>query len=192
MLKAIVSHVSENRLEKYHDALVSAIANGYSPSHLTMRMVDYQKEDHFRELVLALKNNTTLRYLDISKASLPSDASHETCEALQQMFTENQTLEELDISGEYAHLEVAKFGIGLNLALTGLKRNRALQVLRIECGFGNSIKTWPRAKLTLMLVRYQKIKNWACRVPTRSPPFSKVTTPSARCTVNIMTSIFRP
>lgn len=133
MTNAVPRHVSENRLERDHDALVAAIGRGYSPSHLTMRMVEYQKEDHFRELVLAIKQNTTLKYLDISKASLPYDASHETCEALQQMFTENETLEELDISGEYAHLEVAKFGIGLNHALTGLKRNRALKVLRIEC-----------------------------------------------------------
>ena len=98
-----------------------------------MRMVEYQKEDHFRELVMAVKKNTTLKYLDISKASLPYDASDETCEALQQMFTQNKTLEELDISGEHAHLEVAKFGIGLNHALTGLKNNSALRVLRIEC-----------------------------------------------------------
>lgn len=127
------SHVSENRLEKGHDQLVAAVENGLTPSHLTMRMVEYQKEDHFRDLVKALTKNTTLRYLDISKASLPYDASHETCEALQQMFTENRTLEELDISGEHAHLEVAKFGIGLNHALTGLKNNCALRVLRIEC-----------------------------------------------------------
>lgn len=109
------------------------MSKGYSPSHLTMRMVEYQKEDHFRELLLAIKQNNTLRYLDISKASLPYDANHDTCEALQQMFMENETLEELDISGEHAHLEVAKFGIGLNHALTGLKTNCALKVLRIEC-----------------------------------------------------------
>ncbi len=98
-----------------------------------MRMVEYTKEDHFRELVLAVKSNRTLKYLDISKASLPYDAGPETCQALKEMFIDNDTLEELDISGEYAHLEVAKFGIGLNHALTGLKSNRALKVLRIEC-----------------------------------------------------------
>jgi hypothetical protein len=100
---------------------------------MTMKMVDYQKEEHFRELIKALGENKTLRYLDISKASLPYDASDETCEALKLMFAHNDTLEELDISGEHAHLEVAKFGIGLNHALTGLTKNRALKVLRIEC-----------------------------------------------------------
>ncbi|KAI9808650.1 MAG: hypothetical protein M1825_003801 [Sarcosagium campestre] len=125
-------HVSENRLEKNHDKLVRAVVDGLTPSHLTMKMVEYQKEDHFRELVQALRRNKTLRYLDISKASLPYDASDETCEALQLMFKDNASLEELDISGEHAHLEVAKFGIGLNHALTGLKTNSALKTLRIE------------------------------------------------------------
>jgi hypothetical protein len=100
---------------------------------MTMKMVDYQKEEHFRELINALGENKTLRYLDISKASLPYDASDETCEALKLMFAHNDTLEELDISGEHAHLEVAKFGIGLNHALMGLTKNKALKVLRIEC-----------------------------------------------------------
>ena len=98
-----------------------------------MKMAVYEKEYHFRELVQALRRNTTLEYLDISKTSLPGDANEETCEALKLMFSDNKTLEELDISGEHAHLEVAKFGIGLNDALTGLKNNTTLRVLRIEC-----------------------------------------------------------
>ena len=98
-------------------------------------MLEYHKEDRFRELILAIKKNTTLRSLDLSKASLPYDANHDTCEALKQMFTENRTLQQLDISGEYAHLEVAKFGIGLNHALQGLETNCALKVLRIECTY---------------------------------------------------------
>ena len=127
--------MSENRLEKEHDDLVHAIADGCSPSHMSMRMLEYHKEDRFRELILAIKKNTTLRSLDLSKASLPYDANHDTCEALKQMFTENKTLQHLDISGEYAHLEVAKFGIGLNHALRGLETNCALRVLRIECAY---------------------------------------------------------
>ena len=44
----------------------------------------------------------------------------------------NTTLEELDISGELTHLEVCRFGSGLNQALTGLSHNKALKVLKIE------------------------------------------------------------
>ncbi|OKL56814.1 hypothetical protein UA08_07968 [Talaromyces atroroseus] len=125
-------HVSENHLDTNYGLLFKAIADNNTPTHMSMRMIDFKKEDHFRELIEALRKNTSLKYLDISKASLPYDAGPETCEALQLMFEENETLEELDISGEYAHLDVARYGIGLNQALTGLKKNKSLKVLRIE------------------------------------------------------------
>ncbi|KAJ5578930.1 hypothetical protein N7450_007797 [Penicillium hetheringtonii] len=125
-------HVNENRLDNGCSFLFDAIAKNLTPSHLSMQMIDFKKEEHFRQLVDALRKNSTLRYLDISKASLPYDAGPETCRALQLMFEENDTLEALDISGESAHLDVARFGIGLNLALTGLKKNTSLKVLRIE------------------------------------------------------------
>ncbi|KKA24535.1 hypothetical protein T310_1436 [Rasamsonia emersonii CBS 393.64] len=125
-------YVSENRLDTDYALLFDAIAKNKGPTHLSMRMIDFKKEEHFRELIEAMRKNTSLKYLDISKASLPYDAGPETCKALQLMFEENETLEELDISGEYAHLDVARFGIGLNEALTGLKKNKSLKVLRLE------------------------------------------------------------
>ncbi|OJJ43789.1 hypothetical protein ASPZODRAFT_19093 [Penicilliopsis zonata CBS 506.65] len=125
-------YVNENRLDSGCSPLFEAIAQNKTPASLSMRMIDFKKEEHFRELVEALRVNRTLRYLDISKASLPYDAGPETCKSLQLMFEENKTLEDLDISGESAHLDVARFGIGLNLALTGLKKNKSLKVLRIE------------------------------------------------------------
>jgi hypothetical protein len=128
-------------------------------------MVDYQREDHFRELIKAIRKNKTLKYLDISKASLPYDASDETCEALKLMFAHNDTLEELDISGEHAHLEVAKFGIGLNLALTGLTKNKALKVLRIEC-------EPPPPPLSILVLTKVQIKSSASKGPIRYLRFS--------------------
>jgi hypothetical protein len=125
-------HISANRLEKGNDEIVQAIEDCVTPSHLTMRMVEYQTESRFRQLLEALRKNSTIRSLDISKASLPYDAGDETCLALQHLFEENTTLEELDISGEHAHLEIARFGIGLSSALNGLKKNKALKVLKIE------------------------------------------------------------
>jgi hypothetical protein len=125
-------HVSANRLEKGVQDIVNAIQENHTPSHLVVRMIEFAKEDHFKQLLQALRTNTTIRSLDISKASLPYDAGPETCEALRLVFAENTTLEELDISGEQAHLEVTRFGIGLNHALTGLKKNNTLKVLRIE------------------------------------------------------------
>lgn len=123
---------SENRLGVGSSLLCKCIAQDYAPTSITMRMLDFEKEYHFKELVTAMAKNTTIRSLDLSQASLPYDASMETCEALKEMFAGNQTLEELDISGDVAHLDVARFGIGLNVALLGLEKNRALKLLRIE------------------------------------------------------------
>ena len=129
-----IMHISasENRLSNGYGAVFDAIGKNMTPTRLTMRMIEFEKERHFRDLIQALIRNKTLKALDISKASLPYNASAETCEELKKMFAENDVLEELDISGEHAHLDVTRFGIGLNLALTGLKRNRTLRILRIE------------------------------------------------------------
>ena len=129
-----IMHVSanENRLKTGNTVLFRTIGQNCGPTSLSMRMMDFERESHFRELVNALKINTTLRFLDISRASLPYDASVETCEALREMFATNQTLEELDISGEHAHLDATRFGIGLNIALRGLENNKSLRLLRIE------------------------------------------------------------
>lgn len=123
---------TDNRLEQHSEKLVDAIGRSLTPSHMTLQMLEYSNEHHFTDLIGALTKNRSLRYLDISKASLPNDASDETCESLRKMFAMNQTLEVLDLSGEEAHLEVANLGNGLNHALTGLKINDTLRSLRIE------------------------------------------------------------
>ena len=125
-------HVSTNKIEKGVGKIAKAIEENYTPSELIIRMIEFSKDEHLRQLLKALRKNTTIRALDISKASLPYDASPETCEALKWVFEQNKTLQYFDISGEQAHLEVTRFGIGLNQALTGLKNNTTLRVLRIE------------------------------------------------------------
>ncbi|KAF2841514.1 RNI-like protein [Patellaria atrata CBS 101060] len=124
--------ISENYLEAGHRHFVQAIAEGYAPSMLTLKLLEYQKEHYFQQLIVALTGNTTIKYLDISKASLPSDASDETSEAMERMFALNTTLEELNLSGEDSRLEVSKIGDGINRALSGLKYNKTLRVLHIE------------------------------------------------------------
>ncbi|KAJ9612505.1 hypothetical protein H2200_004102 [Cladophialophora chaetospira] len=129
-----VMHISanENRLKSGNTLMFRTLGQNCGPTSLSLRMMDFDKESQFRELIDALKINTTLRSLDISRASLPYDASVETCEALKDMFATNQTLEELDISGEHAHLDTTRYGIGLNIALRGLAKNKSLRLLRIE------------------------------------------------------------
>ncbi|KAF1813531.1 RNI-like protein [Eremomyces bilateralis CBS 781.70] len=124
--------LSENRPEKDHRLLSWAISNGHAPSNLTIKYLEYENESLFRELILALGKNRTIRSLDISKAKLPHDASDETCNALEALFKYNTSLVSLDISGEDSKLETSKLGVGLNQALHGLKENKALRSLSIQ------------------------------------------------------------
>ena len=124
--------LSENRLRQGHADMIDALSNNHSPIQLTLQTIEHEEENTYRELLAALVKNNVIRYLDISKASLPSDASEETCETLRQLLERNHTLEYLDISGEKTHLEAAGLGSGLNDALVGLKKNETLRTLRIE------------------------------------------------------------
>ena len=132
MIKNAVANISQNRMESDHKYFSRAIAEGYAPSHLTIRLMEYEDEGLFRDLINAFAVNNTITYLDIGQASLPYDASDETCSALEKMFADNHTLEILNISGEDSRLETTKLGVGINRALCGLKRNDTLRILYIQ------------------------------------------------------------
>jgi hypothetical protein len=125
--------VSENYIEQDLRKLTKAIAAGYAPSSLAIRLIEFEEEAEFRRMILALAANNTIRQLDISRASLPCDASEDTCQAMEAMFADNATLEWLDMSGEDSRLETTKLGVGINRALRGLQHNRTLRVLYIKC-----------------------------------------------------------
>lgn len=124
--------LNENHLEQDHEQLVKVISSSRTPNQVTMQMLEYKSERDFQRLLEAFALNKSTHYLDISKASLPADASDDTCDALHRLLAENDTLEVLDISGEHSHLEAANFGSGLNHALAGLKYNQSLKVLHVE------------------------------------------------------------
>ncbi|KAK0784124.1 hypothetical protein LTR59_011521 [Friedmanniomyces endolithicus] len=121
------SHITEDLL-----LVTQAISNGLAPSHLSMRAVEYREEASFRKMLNALTVNKTIRYLDLSHTALPGDASEETCRALERLLAENDTLLELDLSGEESRLAISRFGSGINHALGGLKHNKTMQCFRIE------------------------------------------------------------
>lgn len=125
--------LSQNELEKDHQHLTDAIREGLTPTMLTIRLMEYEEETYFRELVQALTNNTKITHLDISRASLPTEVSEETCQALERLFSDNVTLQYLDISGEDSRLETSKLGVGISNSLSALRNNTALQCLRIQC-----------------------------------------------------------
>ncbi len=124
--------ISHNLFFKGLEKVTKAIADGLTPTHLSMRAIEYKEESQFRKMLAAVTANKTIRYLDMSQTALPGDAGDETCRALATMLAENDTLLELDISGEDSRLASSKFGAGINDALLGLKHNRVLQSFRIE------------------------------------------------------------
>ena len=125
-------HVSRNPLAQDASEFVDCIYKNITPSHLTMRMVDYPKEESFQELIRALTVNRTLVYLDMAKISLPYEAGERTSAELENLFARNTTLRELDLSGEQAVLESASLGSGLLKPLGRIAENKSLEVLRIE------------------------------------------------------------
>ena len=124
--------VSGNRLEREHGRLTKAIAASSTPTHLTMQALEYSEERSFQKLLQALSTNAIIEYLDISRVSIPFDASAEACEKLRLVFESNTILKELDISGEHTHLEPVTLGRGLCDAVKGLEKNTTLETLRIE------------------------------------------------------------
>lgn len=124
--------ISDNNLERGHDALNVAIAKGWAPTHLSMRCTEYESSDALRKLLLAMASNRTVRFLDLAKLVLPNEANTDLCQALEHFLNVNQTLEELDFSGERTRLHSSRFGDGLSQALLGLKNNKKLQILHIE------------------------------------------------------------
>jgi hypothetical protein len=124
--------ISQSLLNKDGDLVASAISESRTPSQLSMRAIEFRDEGVFRKIIAAFAANRTTRYLDMSQAGLPGDASEDTCRALQKMFRENHTIVELDLSGDDSRLAASKFGPGINTALSGLAQNSALQVLRME------------------------------------------------------------
>lgn len=124
--------ISHCLLSKGLEKVTQAIASNLTPSHLSMRAIEYKEESMFRKVLRAVTSNKSLRFLDISQTALPGDASEDTCEAIERLLAENTTLEELDLSGDDSRLATSKFGHGINQALAGLTRNKSMKVFRIE------------------------------------------------------------
>lgn len=154
-------YIGQNQVAIQHEKLLECIRNGITPTHLTMRMVDYPKEDMFRELMDALMVNKTISFLDLSKVSLPYEAGQETCNAMGEMFAKNTSLKELALSGEQGVLESARLGAGLNKPLGRLAENKTLEILRIEL---QSLGTPGAMELASMLTKNTALRELYCEM----------------------------
>ncbi|KAF2172777.1 hypothetical protein M409DRAFT_62475 [Zasmidium cellare ATCC 36951] len=124
--------ISQCLLTKGLEQVTDAITSGATPTHLSMRAIEYREEPQFRKIIAALTANKTIQFLDMSQTALPGDASEDTCRALSKLLAENDTLRELDLSGDDSRLATSKFGAGINDALTGLKLNKTMHIFRVE------------------------------------------------------------
>lgn len=124
--------VSQNDINKGLEQLTSAIVDNMTPVQMSLRAIEYREESAFRRLLSAFADNTSTQILDISQTALPADASEECCRALSHLLSQNNTIVDLNLSGEESRLAVAKFGAGINKALLGVKQNTTLRTLRIE------------------------------------------------------------
>ena len=125
-------YLSENQLELHHDLVVRAFGRSITPTHVTMQLLEYSNEQNFQNLICAMSSNRSLQYLDISRTSLPANASPDTCHIMRHMFETNNTLEELNISGDARHVEAFTVGPGLRDALKGVLKNKCLKVLVVN------------------------------------------------------------
>ena len=112
--------ISQSHITKDLEYVTQAISSGMAPSHLSMRAIEYREESTFRKVLSALTVNKTIQYLDLSQTALPGAASEDTCRAFKKLFAENDTIVELNLSGEESRLATSRFGSGINDALTGL------------------------------------------------------------------------
>lgn len=124
--------ISQNYITKDLEYVTQAISSGMAPSHLSMRSIEYREESTFRKVLNAITMNKTIKYLDMSQTALPGAATEDTCRAFKKLFAENDTIVELNLSGEESRLATSRFGSGINDALAGLKHNHALRILHIE------------------------------------------------------------
>lgn len=154
-------YIGQNPLGQYTSDLTECIEKNITPSHLTMRMVDYPREELFQDVIRALTVNTTLKFLDISKTSLPYEAGELTCTLLGNMFAQNSTLVELDVSGEQAVLESASLGKGLVKPLARLAENKTLEILRIEL---QALGTPGAMELASLLTQNSTLKELHCEM----------------------------
>lgn len=125
-------NLGENPLATKPDKMASAIAKSQCPTQLSLRSIEYDLQDVFEELLLAFAANKSIRSLDIARTSLPGEAGEGVCKAMEKLLADNNTLIDIDISGEESRLETSKLGMGINEALNGLKTNGSLQVLRVQ------------------------------------------------------------
>ncbi|KAK7952692.1 uncharacterized protein PG986_008420 [Apiospora aurea] len=125
-------HLSGNPLEQRSTDWIDLIEGNEGPNRLHMNMVQFDIEENFNKLLVALTNNSTIEFLSLVGTGSPAGASPKTLDLLSKFFESNTTLQYLDLSGYSGKLEDSHMGWGLSAALGGLKHNSTLRQLRLR------------------------------------------------------------
>ncbi|KAI0408628.1 RNI-like protein [Xylaria palmicola] len=121
-----------NPLEAGSTDWIDLIHGNEAPTKLHLDMVQFQHESNFNRLLTALSHNKTIKFLSMVGTGPPGRITAKTSDLLSKLFSVNNTLRFLDLSGYSGKLEDSHLGWGLSGALSGLKDNTSLYQLRLR------------------------------------------------------------
>lgn len=130
--RRITIHINANQLDDGIEDLCGAIACGFGPWSLFMQMVEFCYESSYTKLWRALTVNKTIECLSLAGSATPDDASNTACRAVSEFFEKNETVRYLDISGYDAKLDEGRLGKEFSKSLSGLRKNKRIEHLRVR------------------------------------------------------------
>ncbi|KAF5005852.1 hypothetical protein FDECE_7737 [Fusarium decemcellulare] len=130
--RQITLHINGNRLDEGIDDLCAVMTEGFGPWGLFIQMVEFALETNYIKLLRALTVNTTIECLSLAGTATPDSASETACKALSDLFSENNTIRFLDLSGFDAKLDEGRLGRRFSKALSGLRLNTRIEHLRVR------------------------------------------------------------
>ncbi|KAM0204621.1 hypothetical protein ACHAPI_000388 [Fusarium lateritium] len=130
--RQITLYINGNRLDEGIDDLCAVIGECFGPWGLFVQMVEFALESNYIKLLKALTINQTIECLSLAGTATPDAASESACRAISDLFSQNQTIRFLDLSGFDAKLDEGHLGRGFSKALSGLRFNTRLEHLRVR------------------------------------------------------------
>lgn len=125
-------YINANYLDEGIDNLCEAISCGFGPWSLFVEMVEFSSEMSYIKLMRALTVNKTIECLSLAGTATIESASEETCEAISDFFSDNDTVRFLDLSGFESKLDEGHLGQDFSRALSGLRSNTRIEHLRVR------------------------------------------------------------
>ncbi|KAF4965436.1 hypothetical protein FZEAL_10758 [Fusarium zealandicum] len=130
--RQLTLYINGNRLDEGIDDLTAVISECFGPCGLFVQMIEFALETNYIKLLRALTVNTTIECLSLAGTATPDSASETACKALSELFSKNNTIRFLDLSGFDAKLDEGRLGRLFSKALSGLRSNTRLEHLRVR------------------------------------------------------------